>query len=88
MRDRTTQSLPLRRHVRDEIQRRILSGESLPGERLPQQSLARKLGVDFLNLPKTDRCLQVLSQQHRLCATPFAPVVEVTAPGATCDFSP
>jgi len=33
------------RHVRDEIQRRILSGESLPGERLPQQSLARKLGV-------------------------------------------
>jgi len=45
MRDRTTQSPPLRRHVRDEIQRRILSGESLPGERLPQQSLARKLGV-------------------------------------------
>ncbi len=45
MRDRTTQSLPLRRHVRDEIQRRILSGESLPGERLPQQSLAKKLGV-------------------------------------------
>lgn len=45
MRDRTTQSPSLRRHVRDEIQRRILSGESLPGERLPQQSLARKLGV-------------------------------------------
>lgn len=45
MRNRTTQSLPLRRHVRDEIQRRILSGESLPGERLPQQSLAKKLGV-------------------------------------------
>lgn len=45
MRDRTTQSQPLRRHVRDEIQRRILSGESLPGERLAQQSLARKLGV-------------------------------------------
>ena len=45
MHDRTTQSLPLRRHVRDEIQRRILSGESLPGERLAQQSLARKLGV-------------------------------------------
>jgi DNA-binding GntR family transcriptional regulator len=45
MRDKTTQSLPLRRHVRDEIQRRILSGESLPGERLAQQSLARKLGV-------------------------------------------
>jgi DNA-binding GntR family transcriptional regulator len=31
--------------VRDEIQRRILSGESLPGERLAQQSLAKKLGV-------------------------------------------
>ena len=45
MRDRTTQSPPLRRHVRDEIQRRILSGESRPGERLAQQSLARKLGV-------------------------------------------
>ena len=45
MRDRTTQSQPLRRHVRDEIQRRILSGESRPGERLAQQSLARKLGV-------------------------------------------
>jgi DNA-binding GntR family transcriptional regulator len=45
MRDRTTQSLSLRRHVRDEIQRRILSGESLPGERLAQQSLAKKLGV-------------------------------------------
>ncbi len=45
MRDKTTQSLPLRRHVRNEIQRRILSGESLPGERLAQQSLARKLGV-------------------------------------------
>jgi len=45
MRDRTTQSPPLRRHVRDEIQRRILSGESPPGERLAQQSLAKKLGV-------------------------------------------
>jgi len=45
MRDRTTQSLSLRRHVRDEIQRRILAGENLPGERLAQQSLARKLGV-------------------------------------------
>jgi DNA-binding GntR family transcriptional regulator len=45
MRDRTTQSPPLRKHVRDEIQRRILSGESLPGERLAQQSLAKKLGV-------------------------------------------
>jgi DNA-binding GntR family transcriptional regulator len=31
--------------VRDEIQRRILSGESLPGERLAQQSLAKRLGV-------------------------------------------
>jgi len=31
--------------VRDEIQRRILSGESKPGERLSQQSLARELGV-------------------------------------------
>jgi len=45
MRDRATQSQPLRRHVRDEIQRRILSGESQPGERLAQQSLAKKLGV-------------------------------------------
>ena len=40
MRDRNSQALPLRRHVRDEIQRRILSGESLPGERFAQQSLA------------------------------------------------
>ncbi len=32
-------------HVREEIQRRILSGESKPGERLSQQSLARELGV-------------------------------------------
>ncbi len=31
--------------VRDELQRRILSGESKPGERLSQQSLARELGV-------------------------------------------
>ena len=45
MRDKNSQSPPLRRHVRDEIQRRILSGESLPGERLAQQSLAKKLGV-------------------------------------------
>jgi DNA-binding GntR family transcriptional regulator len=45
MRDRKSQSPPLRRHVRNEIQRRILSGESLPGERLAQQSLAMKLGV-------------------------------------------
>jgi len=34
-----------RHDVRDEIQRRILSGESKPGERLSQQSLARELGV-------------------------------------------
>lgn len=45
MRDRTTQSPPLRRHVRDEIQRRLLLGESLPGERLAQRSLAKKLVV-------------------------------------------
>ncbi len=32
-------------HVREEIERRILSGESKPGERLSQQSLARELGV-------------------------------------------
>jgi DNA-binding GntR family transcriptional regulator len=37
---------PIARHqVREEIQRRILSGESRPGERLTQQSLARELGV-------------------------------------------
>src|ERR1019366_10570991 len=34
-----------RHEVRDEIQRRILSGESKPGERLSQQSRARELGV-------------------------------------------
>jgi DNA-binding GntR family transcriptional regulator len=34
-----------RHHVREEIQRRILSGESKPGERLSQQSLAKELGV-------------------------------------------
>jgi len=34
-----------RHDVRDEIQRRILSGESKAGERLSQQSLARELGV-------------------------------------------
>lgn len=32
-------------NVREEIQRRILSGESKPGQRLSQQSLARELGV-------------------------------------------
>lgn len=34
-----------RHDIREEIQRRILSGESKPGERLSQQSLARELGV-------------------------------------------
>lgn len=34
-----------RHEVREEIQRRILTGESKPGERLSQQSLARELGV-------------------------------------------
>src|ERR1700759_5280733 len=34
-----------RHDVRDELQRRILSGESKPGERLSQQNLARELGV-------------------------------------------
>ncbi len=34
-----------RHHVREEIQRRILSGETKPGERLSQQSLARELSV-------------------------------------------
>ncbi|HEX8710731.1 MAG TPA: GntR family transcriptional regulator [Terracidiphilus sp.] len=34
-----------RHSVREEIQRRILSGETQPGERLSQQSLARELGV-------------------------------------------
>jgi DNA-binding GntR family transcriptional regulator len=39
------QSPTVRRAVREEIQRRILSGESRPGERVAQQSLARELGV-------------------------------------------
>ncbi|HEV2322698.1 MAG TPA: GntR family transcriptional regulator [Terracidiphilus sp.] len=34
-----------RHQIREEIQRRILSGETQPGERLSQQSLARELGV-------------------------------------------
>jgi DNA-binding GntR family transcriptional regulator len=34
-----------RHHVREELQRRILSGETRPGERLTQQSLAKELGV-------------------------------------------
>lgn len=42
----TTTKIRVARHeIRDEIQRRILSGESKPGERLSQQSLARELGV-------------------------------------------
>jgi DNA-binding GntR family transcriptional regulator len=39
------QSPTVRRSVREEIQRRILSGESRPGERVAQQSLAKELGV-------------------------------------------
>ena len=39
------QSPTVRRHVREEIQRGILSGESRPGERAAQQSLAKELGV-------------------------------------------
>lgn len=34
-----------RHEIREEIERRILSGEAKPGERLGQQSLARELGV-------------------------------------------
>src|SRR3984957_14026795 len=34
-----------RHEIREEIQRRILTGESKPGERLSQQSLAKELGV-------------------------------------------
>jgi DNA-binding GntR family transcriptional regulator len=34
-----------RHEIRQEIERRILSGETKPGERLSQQSLARELGV-------------------------------------------
>jgi DNA-binding GntR family transcriptional regulator len=34
-----------RHDIREEIQRRILSGETKPGERLSQQSLAKELGV-------------------------------------------
>lgn len=42
---KTVKAKVARHHVRDEIQRRILSGETKPGERLSQQSLARELGV-------------------------------------------
>jgi DNA-binding GntR family transcriptional regulator len=48
MPERASRSLPLRRRVRDEIRRRILFGESLPRERLAQQSLAKKLDVSRL----------------------------------------
>jgi DNA-binding GntR family transcriptional regulator len=41
----TIQSPVARHQVREEIQRRILSGETQPGERLTQQSLAKELGV-------------------------------------------
>src|ERR1700748_1773303 len=41
----STKARVARHDVREEIQRRILSGESKPGERLSQQSLARELGV-------------------------------------------
>jgi DNA-binding GntR family transcriptional regulator len=34
-----------RHDIREEIERRILSGETKPGQRLSQQSLARELGV-------------------------------------------
>jgi DNA-binding GntR family transcriptional regulator len=40
-----TRNRVARHEIRDEIERRILSGESKPGERLSQQSLARELGV-------------------------------------------
>ena len=42
---RTVPDRVARHQVREEIQRRILSGETQPGERLSQQSLARELGV-------------------------------------------
>ncbi|MFZ3343058.1 MAG: GntR family transcriptional regulator, partial [Terriglobales bacterium] len=45
MRQPGIQSPTVRRYVREEIQRRILSGESRPGERVAQQSLAKELGV-------------------------------------------
>src|ERR1700744_3925180 len=40
-----TKTRVARHEIREEIQRRILSGETKPGERLSQQSLARELGV-------------------------------------------
>jgi DNA-binding GntR family transcriptional regulator len=39
------QSPTVRHYVREEIQRRILAGESRPGDRVAQQSLAKELGV-------------------------------------------
>jgi DNA-binding GntR family transcriptional regulator len=45
MQPTNVQSPTVRRNVREEIQRRILSGESRPGERVAQQSLAKELGV-------------------------------------------
>ncbi len=45
MRYMNIQSPTVRHYVREEIQRRILSGESRPGERVAQQSLAKELGV-------------------------------------------
>jgi DNA-binding GntR family transcriptional regulator len=45
MRYESLQSRTVRHYVREEIQRRILSGESRPGERVAQQSLAKELGV-------------------------------------------
>jgi DNA-binding GntR family transcriptional regulator len=44
-REMTVSSRVARHQVREELQRRILSGESRPGERLAQQQLARELGV-------------------------------------------
>jgi DNA-binding GntR family transcriptional regulator len=40
-----TRARVARHEIRDELERRILSGETKPGERLSQQSLARELGV-------------------------------------------
>jgi DNA-binding GntR family transcriptional regulator len=45
MRLTSVASPTVRGFVREEIQRRILSGESRPGERIAQQSLAKELGV-------------------------------------------
>jgi DNA-binding GntR family transcriptional regulator len=42
---KTSRARVVRHDIREEIERRILSGETKPGERLSQQSLARELGV-------------------------------------------